>query len=601
MNISKKFVLIVAFALVSSGLIQAETNVWITLSTVVVTGTRISQTFSQVTRNVSVIDEKEINNSPANSVPELLEHVLSSDIQERSPYGVQADVTMRGSTFQQTLILIDGVRVNDSQTAHHNMDLPVTLNDIEKIEVLQGHSSSVYGPDAFGGVVNIVTKKTKNKELFSQVKLAEYNTQLVSVSYGNKWNNYSQKVSLEKKKSDGFRYDTDFDNFNFYSDSNWDIAKGEINLSLGFMDKEFGAYDFYTPGRNYPSKEWTKTYFSKLGVVYKIGKISLQPKIFYRQHNDKYMLDITRPTWYVNEHLTYFYGGEIQANIPLRNKVELTIGGEVTQDQIESERLGNHIQPRQALFSEYHTSIFSNLDLDAGLRIDNSNWGQQISPTLGIGYWISPLWKLRSSVGRAFRSPSFTELYYKDPANEGNSELKPEEAISYEAGADFIQGKHFNASITLFDRKQTNLIDWVGTTETGPWKAENIGEVRIFGIDSEVKFNLYSFETRFNYSWMGSKKTQDYYSKYALQYPTNQFSLEVSRPLNWNIIPVVKLIYKERLSETGYFLMNSRISKSIDNMEIFIEGTNLLDIKYEEIKGVPQPGRWLGAGVTYKL
>jgi len=594
----KTMVLVMGTLVLSSvGLIQAE----IELGTIVITGTRIPQTFSQIIRPVMLIDEEEIEKSPANSVPELLDYVLSSDIQERSPYGIQADVTMRGSTFQQVLVLIDGIRVNDSQTAHHNMDLPITLNDIKRIEVLPGHGSSVYGPDAFGGVINIVTKRPKKKELSAQIKLAEYNAQFISISYGKKGEKFSQKISIEKKKSDGFRYDTDFDNLICTSNSTWEYSKGEINLILGFMDKTFGAYDFYTSGRNYPSKEWTKTYFTKIENSYKIGEIRLQPKIFFRQHNDKFILDITRPSWYVNEHITYSYGGEIHLNIALKKKGNLVIGSEIIQDEITSTRLGKHIQSRQAFFSEYYTSVSSNLNFDTGVRLDNSDWGREISPTMGISYWLSSFCKLRTSIGRAFRSPSFTELYYKDPANEGNPELNPEDAISYEAGTDFVQMKNFNASVTLFDRKQRNLIDWVGETETGPWKAENIGEVRIFGVDSMIKTNLYSFETCFKYSWMGSKKYKEYISKYALRYPINQFSLEISRAIIWDIIPAVKLIYKERLNEKGYFLLNGRVSKNIQNIELFIEGTNLFDQKYEEIKGIPQPGRWLGVGVTYKL
>jgi iron complex outermembrane receptor protein len=366
------------------------------------------------------------------------------------------------------------------------------------------------------------------------------------------------------------------------------------------MDKEFGAYDFYTPGKNYPSKEWTETYFTKLENSYKLKNVILQSKIFFRQHNDKFMLKITQPASY-NEHVTYFYGGEIQINIPLKEKGNLILGGEITQDKIDSTKLGCHTQSRQALFGEYYAPLSSNIDLDAGVRLDNSKWGQQISPAVGISYWIYPFWKFRASVGRSFRSPSFTELYYKDPVNEGNSELKPEEAISYEAGVDFFSKKNLNASVTLFNRNQKNLIDWVGETVTGPWKAENIGEVRIYGLDTEINFDWYSFDTRFNYSWMGSKKIKEYYSKYALQYPTNQFFLEIKRPVNWNITPALNLMYKERLNENGYFLINGKISKSMDNIEIFIEGTNLSNQKYEEIKGIPQPGTWLGMGINWSL
>lgn len=595
-------------------LIRAEVEVWLGITTTVVTGMRIPQTFSEITRQVSVISSEEIKESHANSVPELLEYVLSSDIQDRSPFGVQADITMRGSTFQQVLILIDGVRVNDSQTAHHNMDLPLTLDDIERIEVLHGHGSSLYGPDAFGGVVNIITKLPRKKDLFAQFKVAEYNTQIMSFSYNWKRSNFSQKISFEKKRSDGFRYCTDFDNFTFFTNSNLKHQKGEVNFTFGFTNKEFGAYDFYTPGRNLPSKEWTKTYFAKFENSYKVGKTTLQPKLFFRRHEDRFMLDITRPKWYVNDHVKYCYGGEAQLNISVGEKNNLILGCEVIQDEIYSIGLGTsqiniglgtHSHSRQAIFGEYRTTILHNLNLDVGLRLDNSTWGQQISPNVGAGYLyrLSDFGqcKVRISIGRAFRNPSFTELYYRDSINEGNTELKPEETVSYEFGLDYLSIKNLSGSLTFFNRDQKKLIDWVGETAKGPWKAQNIGEVRIFGIDTMLKFNLYSFDIYFKYSWMDSKREKEYFSKYALRHPTNQFSLELNRLLPLNIFSTVKLLYKNRINEKSYFLLNSRISKSIKNIEFFIEGTNLLNEEYEDIIGVPQPGRWLCVGVKVQI
>lgn len=573
----------------------------VTFSPIIVTGTKIQQTFSQITRQVTVINKEDIEKSSAVSVPELLDNVLSADIQSRSPYGVQADVSIRGSTFQQVLVLIDGVRINDSQTAHHNMDLPITLSDIEKIEILHGQGSSAYGQDAFGGVINIITKKPEKEELLLTTKFAEYNTQAASLSYGQKWGEFSQKISIEKLRSDGYRYDTDINNFILSSNSIWKNTEGEVNLALGYMDKEFGAYDFYTPGKNYPSKEWTKTYFAKLGSLFKVLGMNLQPEVFFRQHNDKFMLDITRPAWYVNDHVTYSYGGEIKTHISLGESEDLVLGGEIIKDEISSTSMGNHFQLREALFSEFCATILPNLNLNAGLRLDNSSWGGRLSPNIGLGYWILKDVKIRASVGYAFRSPAFTELYYNDPVNKGDPNLKPEEATSYEAGIDFIQAKDFNVSLTLFDRKQTNLIDWVGATLTGPWQVENIGESRMFGFEAGIKTKIYFVDTNFNYSWIGTKKGNEYYSKYALTYPVNQFSLEASSSGFWDILPIVNLLYKNRLNESGYFILNGKISKKIQNIELCIEVTNILNQYYEEIKGVPQPGRWLSVGINWML
>lgn len=595
----KIIILIIAVVLCSPGIVFADTDIWLDISTVVVTGTRITGNFPG--RRVSVISREEIKNSTARSVPELLKSNLDTDIQERSPYGIQADVSIRGSSYQQSLILIDGTRVNDSQTAHHNLDLPLALNDIERIEVLNGQGSSVYGPDAFAGVVNIITKKPQKDEFSAQLKIAGFNTRIFAVSAGNKWENFSQKVSLEKKKSDGFRYDTDFDNFNFSSKSSWEYPLNSVNLGLGYMEKEFGAFDFYSPGKNLPSREWTKTYFTNLGCKYYLEGITLQPKIFFRQHNDKFMLDITRPSYYVNEHVTYYYGGEIQAGIPFRNDTSLLIGAEAVQEQIESLRLGNHIQPRQALFGEVNQVLSSKTALNAGLRYDSSSWGQQVSPTININNRISEEWNLRVSAGKAFRNPSFTELYYTDPVTQGNPSLKTEEAISYDAGADFNPSDIFTLSFTFFDRDQENLIDWVGQSSVGPWKSENIGKSSVYGFESAIKMQIYSFAANLQYSWTGSKLDKVYFSKYALNYPANQCSLQVSRQFAWGITPSAEVLYKYRSASNNYTLMNAKVSKAIGNVSCYLEGTNLFDQQYEDIPGIQQPGRWIGIGFNWDI
>lgn len=223
------------------------------LEPVIITTTRTPTKLSHITRSASIIDASDIKNSTAHSVEELLKYALGVDIMQRGPYGVQADSGIRGSTFSQVLILVNGVRVNDPQIAHHNFDLGLTLKDIERIEVLRGHGSSLYGADAFGGIINIITKKP-DKVKYADISYGEYNTSLINGGFSEKRGNFGTSLSFEKKKSDGYRYDTDFDITTLSSNSTLNLPDlGSLNFLVGYTGKEFGANDFYGA---YPSKEW---------------------------------------------------------------------------------------------------------------------------------------------------------------------------------------------------------------------------------------------------------------------------------------------------------------------------------------------------------
>ncbi|MDD2772858.1 MAG: TonB-dependent receptor [Elusimicrobiales bacterium] len=575
-------------------------DVWFSISSSAVTGTRIPQPVSQISRDVTILGRDELKSTSVNSAADALNLAPGAEAQSRSPHGVQADVSLRGSTYQQVLVLVDGVRVSDPQTAHHNMDLPVPFDDIERIEVLHGHGSSAYGSDALGGVINIITKKADDNGLRAKAKVSDFNTTLLSASGGRTLGGFSQRLSVEKNKSGGFRQDTDFDTLVLSSKSSLKTGGGETTLALGYMDKAFGAYDFYTPGRNFPSREWTKTCFSELSHHAGLGGMAIAPKLFYRRHDDTFVLDQTRPSFSAGNHTTYSYGGEVQAGLPLGDS-DFVFGADASEDEIASSSLGNHARPRQGAFGEYRLWLSQNWGLDAALRADNSDWGVQWSPNIGISYWPSPRWKLRASAGRAFRTPSFTELYYNDPVNAGNAALKPEEAVSYEAGADFMRGRKLTASVTAFLRGQKNLIDWVGQTASGPWAARNIGELTVYGAQSLVKTEIHGFAARLGASLIGSYGQADYISKYALAYPSSQFSLDIRHGLWENAALSVGMLRRSRHNQDGYFLLSAKISWTCKNAEFFADGTNLLDTAYQEVPGIPQPGRWLGLGVSWKL
>lgn len=564
------------------------------LEPIIVTGTRFPTEFYKVPRRITVIDSAQISEMKAGSLAEVLNSVSGVDIQERGGSGMQADITMRGSTFQQVLVLVDGVRISDPQTAHHIMNLPLTLDVVDRIEVLHGQGSSIYGPDAFGGVINIVTKQPGNKILETRFAYGSYGTWDGSVSLGGSYKAFSGRVSIDAETSDGFMYDRDFNVVNFYTNLKRDLNWGWMGFSYGVNNKEFGANGFYGPS---PSREWTRTKLEKLEIGINAGEIVLEERVYYRRNDDKFIYDIINtPQASVNYHTTKVYGNDFQARFK-----NLVVGNEIAIDSIESTNLGSHSTCRIGLYSEYLCTPLNLLDLNVGVRGDyHSVYGLEWSPSLNMGCRILSNLRLRSSIGRAFRAPSFTELYYSSPSSKGDPNLKAENNWSYDAGVDWFPYKWLSASATFFIRDEKNVIDWA-YTDTLPFQAQNIGQLVMRGIEAEANFSLKPLSLSLGYSYINSQSTtsQNYISKYALRYPEHQATVKVNHPLILNVYQSWQGVLKQRVGEPGYFLLSSAISREIGNIEVFLKGTNLLNIRYEEIYGVAGPGVWIWGGIKF--
>lgn len=564
---------------------------------VVVVATRIPAGNFALGRSVTVISKEEIQKAAARSFPELLKHCLGLDFQERGNFGVQADLSLRASTFQQVLILVDGIRVNDLQTGHHNLDVPVPLENIERIEVLHGNGSSLYGPDAFGGVINIVTRRPE-KTHFSG-KFAAYDFSTLSGSFG--FNVAGRKLlnifQLEGNKSKGFREDRDFKTLTISDKFSIDAFSGKVRLFAGYGRKNFGALDFYTPGMNFPSREFTETTFLDLGYERAEKSYSLSKHIYYRTHFDRFVLDRKRPSFFTNE-TTNSSGG---AQIIFRLK-DLALGAEVAKESVQSTKLGNHRNVRGAIFMEGNLILFNRLFLNAGLREDfHKTYGQALSPSLTLACPLSPDFKVRASVGHSFRAPSYTELFYQDPVNSGNKDLRPEKAWSYEVGFDSHFFRVIEAKVSLFQRNEKDLIDWIKKSDA-KWHAENIQRLRIRGFESDIRTDFGFMRIDLKSSFYSAKKNPTpFTSKYGFRFPQaqNVLSLDI-KPLPTFLVSL-HLFYKKRLGEQAYCLLDAKIIKKVLIFEFFLEGTNLLNVCYEDIKGVAMPGRWMGAGIKFNF
>lgn len=576
---------------------------------VVVTASRIPTESSQLTRNVTVIDSEDIEDAPVNSLPELLGYIAGIDVRRRGVEGIQADISMRGSTFEQVLILVDGIKVSDPQTGHHNMDIPLTLADIERIEVLHGQGSSIYGPNAFGGVINIITKKPEDRKGEVSFVQGENSLSAGNLSFSFPWRDSAHTFSLERKESSGYQYNTDFDILTSYYRSTIETSFAPFDFFIGHTDKEFGADSFYS--NLYPD-QWEETETTLASLSSRLGndKVIFEPKLYWRRHWDKFILDRTDPDTFINHHTTYVYGSELDLHIN-SSWGKLVLGGEIGEETIESTNLGDHSRTRQALFAGFQPEIGNNFWLDMGMRGDYyKGWGWEGSPSVGLGYRVRPALKLRTSAGRSFRVPTYTELYYQSPANIGNPDLKPEESWSYDVGFDWT-GNGFSWATTIFRREGDNLIDWVRDSSSDPWEAKNIGEVDTDGLEILFKMNPGEFyesscfsEMSLGYAYLNSYGPEDsLQSKYVFDYLRHQVSLGLKRSLPFKIHQTWKLSYEDRVSGDNYFLLDTRISKQLEgrNIEIFIDGTNLFNASFEEVGGVPMPGRWILGGLKIEF
>ncbi|MGE5430964.1 MAG: TonB-dependent receptor plug domain-containing protein [Syntrophomonadaceae bacterium] len=574
---------------------------------VYVTAKKIADLTMESSKNITLISREDIKNAPVQSLQDLLGYISGMDVKKRGPSGVQADVSIRGGSFEQVLVLVDGVRLSDPQTGHNNLNLPVNMEDVEKIEILKGQASSIYGPNALSGAINIITKKGGKDEILLNTSAGEngYYKGGLSLSYALK--DLANTVSVSKEKSDGYRYNTALEIITAAFNSSMHFNSGSGKFSIGFTDKKFGANGFYSD--KYPNQwEHLKTVFSSLSLNYALEKVSVSPKFYWRSNRDNYLLDFSRPGFYNNLHKTNSYGTELQSSWS-QGIVRLMLGGEAGYDDIASSNLGNHNRKKGGLALSAVLTPIENFKVSAGgflYKYDTFGW--KYWPGVDLYYQFAENLSLKASIGKSFRIPTFTELYYNSPAQTGNALLQPEEALSYETGFYFASSE-VSGSLCLFMRKGSDLIDWIRYSSDKPWKAENVAEINTSGIDVDFSIkpvlfirNLPVNKISLGYSYLASDlKTGNYQSKYILDHLKHQFVASVIHRL-WSGVGMSWVFrYEKRLNQDEYFIADAKLSYEIRDHEIFLEASNIFNKYYMDFSGIPMPGRWITAGVKFKF
>ncbi|MGB8013682.1 MAG: TonB-dependent receptor [Terriglobales bacterium] len=560
--------------------------------TVVVTGTFAPVPAQDIDRSISVIDTRE--------QPLLYTHWVdylqldpSIDLQERAPDGVQADLTIRGSTFEQTLVLVNGLRMDDVQTSHHDLDLPLPSAALERIEILPGAGSALYGSDAIGGTVNFITGPPLYSEAEAGAAIGNFGINQETLAGGFVARRVDEQLSVARDFSTGFIPDRDYRSLTIFSNTGVRTSLGRSLIMLGLGDKPFGADQFYGP---YNSWERTKSWFA--GLKQDLGT-KTEFDFGFRRHTDEFILLRDDPSVYENNHIDHGWQGAVRRTERLGQNSSLFYGGEGFYDSIHSNNLGDHWRTHGALYADYDVRAWRRFSFSVGAReeIFDTN-GTQFSPSVTGGVWLKPGWKLKASASRGFRLPTYTDLYYSDPVDIPNPKLLPESAWSYEGGLLWDQGGHYKAEVTIFDRRERNDIDYVASSaspisSSNPWQAENIARLNFTGVEASFEYRLH--EQRFDVAYTGLYGTQGalngLQSEYIFNYPSNDAALSWQGMLPGKIVARSRIGVVQRYGRDPYALWDASVGREFRNVRAHLAFSNLTNTGYQEITGVAMPGR----------
>lgn len=590
---------------------QQDTLVLMDLPDIIIRENRQEFKFSEASRNMEVITKDQIRAAPVISVAELLHYVAGVDIRQRGAHGVQADVSIRGGTFDQTLILINGIKMTDPQTGHHALNIPVDLDNIERIEVLKGPAARVYGQNAFAGAINIVTKTPSEPYAQFQVQAGQHGLGGVRFSASLPVHGLKQYISVSKDFSQGYRYNTDYDINNLFYQVQHKWAKNELRFLAGYTERRFGANGFYASPLYTDQFESIQTSLSALELTHESGDWTITPRLYWRRNQDEYIFVRRNPSIYRNFHLGNVAG--LETNASKRSRLGVTgLGLDLQGNWLASNNLGLHQRASLAAFAEHRFLFFSGrLDLTPGILFHYfTDFGPFFFPGLDAGLSLNRQIRLFANIGQTYRIPTYTDLYYEDMANTGNPDLKPESALSYEGG---IKGNFFGwlFQASYFRRDGRDLIDWTKEQVTDPWKPLNFGNVSMDGldmsalIDLSILFPRQRFLNRFNlaYTYINADilENEFLFSRYALDNLRHQLSagLELRLYRRWFMNTAFRFV--DRVNQGDFELLDARLYYEGKKFGFFFEGTNLLNVKYVETNQVEMPGRWIRTGVNWRM
>ncbi|MBS9773947.1 MAG: TonB-dependent receptor [Tenacibaculum sp.] len=583
------------------------------LDTVLITSSRIDLPFKKNSRTIKVISSQEIKKSVATNLPELLQQVAGIDIRRRGTSGMQSDLYIRGGGFDQTLILIDGIKVENPQTGHHTMNMALPLDVIERIEIVKGAAARIFGQKAYTGAINIVTKTNADNVNSINLQGGSFKQKNGAVTIGTNIKNSSVIAHASANLSDGYRFNTDYKNYNYFIKATFNRNKTPINVLGYFTERKFGANGFYASPEYINQYEETQSSLFGITSVYKFKNLTIKPKLYWKRGQDMYLFVRNKPSGYKNLHITNKIGGEV--NMSYNSKLGITgFGFDIAKVSLSSRTkfglggINNFNRIVTNVFLEHRfTLLDGNLDITPGASVNHfSDIGSFFFPGIDLGYQINDKFMVYANAGYTHRIPTYTNLYYKSRTSVGNANLKPEKALSEEVGVKY-NNNGFSAFIVAFHRDSKEEIDYVKNIEANPWEPKNFMRLKTYGIElnSSLNFEVAGYNQNINlgYTYINDYSRDNSYkfSRYSINSIKHHFTTTVSTQFLKGLKQSIVYKLAQRADGDTYNVVDAKISYSFNNVELSLMGNNLFNEIYSETNLVPMPKSNFMAGLKFNF
>ncbi len=557
--------------------------------------------------------------APLQTLESALRLSPSIDVRERGGKGIQTDLSIRGGSFDQTMVLLNGINFTDARTGHQTHSLPIDIESVAGIDLIDG----VSGVGAYAGAINFRT---------APLEPTYGRLELVGGQHGYGYANLSGAYSTDRltlygvgswRKSDGYRDNTDFENVNGYIRATYDSAKaGFFDMQVGAQQREFGANGFYS--LSYPNqREATETYLGSLRWFKSFNNLTLNSSVSYRKNYDCFELIAGSPDIVpYNYHMTNNVGAELWADYSWAAG-KTTLGGDYTYNQIYSTVLGESLDEAIGRYTKGADRSVANVYLRHIKQWDKFG----VAGSIGMSstpYGNSPLWSVSGSyrpveslffelgATGTMRLPTFTDLYYTATGYISDETLQPEEATTYRLSGQYRRSA-WELSAQVYLRQGHNVIDWVKESADASWQSMQITELATLGSELSASYVPQGFVERIRASYgyiTMDKDSGTMISKYATDYMRHKASADIilNLPLNLSLALTASGYVREGnyTSAEGtveeynpYFLLDGRLSWECKKIRIYLDATNITSTEYFDYGGLIMPEAWLTLGASF--